>query len=114
MRMSRRKGRSMHNNPCVEAVLQELKRAGIADVTIAPNRRNVVVRWRSNGASVPNKDAKDKLWKCDGKRQVVYARDNLQRAPCRASVRMNTPRRRAWQQSLRSPPQTSLSRFVPP
>jgi len=104
----------MRNNPCVEAVLQELKRAGIADVTIAPNRRNVVVRWRSNGASVPNKDAKDKLWKCDGKRQVVYARDNLQRAPCRASVRMNTPRRRAWQQSLRSPPQTSLSRFVPP
>ena len=52
----------MRNNPCVEAVLQELKRAGIADVTIAPNRRNVVVRWRSNGASVPNKDAKDKLW----------------------------------------------------
>ena len=49
----------MRNNPCVEAVLQELKRAGIADVTIAPNRRNVVVRWRSNGASVPNKDAKD-------------------------------------------------------
>jgi hypothetical protein len=28
----------MRNNPCVEAVLQELKRAGIADVTIAPNR----------------------------------------------------------------------------
>jgi len=27
---------------------------------------------------------------------------------------MNTPRRRARQQSLRSPPQTSLSRFVPP
>jgi hypothetical protein len=26
----------MRNNPCVEAVLQELKRAGIADVTIAP------------------------------------------------------------------------------
>jgi hypothetical protein len=67
----------MRNNPCVEAVLQELKRAGIADVTITPNRRNVVVRWRSNGASVPNKDAQDKLWKCDGKRQVVYARDNL-------------------------------------
>ena len=45
------------------------------------NRKN----WRAiphrlescHYVSVPNKDAKDKLWKCDGKRQVVYARDNL-------------------------------------
>jgi hypothetical protein len=45
------------------------------------NRKN----WRAiphrlescHYVSVPNKDAKDKLWKCDGKRQVIYARDNL-------------------------------------
>jgi hypothetical protein len=40
----------MRNNPCVEAVLQELKRAGIADVTIA-TAQTVIRRARARSVA---------------------------------------------------------------